>query len=72
MERTGDEMIVQYNCPLANKIPTIEKEFIYAQRYWENKLSTLKLAGVDKAVSKRLNQTAARKVMYNVFTGLAV
>ena len=54
---------VQCQCTLANKIPTMELEFIYAQRYRGDKPPALRIGPVDVAVTNQLEQTAARKAL---------
>ena len=54
---------MQCQCTLANKIPTMELEFIYAQRYRGDKPPALRIGPVDVAVTNQLEQTAARKAL---------
>ena len=54
---------LQCQCTLANKIPTMELEFVYAQRYRGDKPPALRIGPVDVAVTNQLEQTAARKAL---------
>ena len=60
-----DVVKVDCKCPCAEKIPVIELDFIYAQRNRGPNLPSLKISQVDVKVSKKLQESASRKVNLN-------
>ena len=79
MWRTEEGQVrIECHCAIEDKIPVMEIEFIFVQRFRGSKPPVLKMGGIDMAVSQQLKKSAARKVnyllhkyFYNIFSFLS-
>ena len=56
---------IDCHCPLSDKIPLAELEFVYAQRYRKSDSPALQIGGIDIPTTKKLQKNEEKKVHYH-------
>ena len=61
-----DAVEIDCSCPLNDKIPSAELEFVYAQRFCKSDSPALQIGRVDIPTTKKLKKNEEKKVYYTI------